>query len=193
MLDKLSKIWYNISYMINKRGGHIMENGWVKAPREIMDTWIWNDGVKFCKFKAFMDLMFCANYREKEVAVNGEIKEVKIGSFITSAIKLSQRWGWERRAVMRFLKMLTDAGYIAYERAGKGTMITVKKLDNSAVSNFFAEKNVQQMCHNNAQHTVQEEAHEMHSKCDTTKEYNNIKKEYKNNGIREEAEEEDSA
>lgn len=169
-----------------------MENGWVKAPRDITDSWIWNDGVKFCKFKAFMDLMYSANYKEQETVINGEIKKIMPGSFLTSVLKLSQRWGWDRKRVSRFLKMLSDSGYIACERLGGGTMITVKKLDNSAPFSFFDQKNAQRKHHSEEQSEPQCDVHKKRNECTTNKEYNNIKKEYKNNSKKEEAEEEET-
>lgn len=148
-------------------------NGWVKLPRDLTNTWIWNEDKKFDKFKAFVDLLYSVNYEDKEVILNGEKILIGKGSILTSIIKLSKRWGWDRKTVRRYLELLKQDGYIDYERRGKGTIITFKERHNDAVLNFFAPISGQENPDNDTHKAPHNDA--------TIKEYKNKKKEeYKN-------------
>lgn len=98
-------------------------SGWVKIHRKIRDNWIWD---KPEYLKAWLDLIFKANYEDKRVLFDGEINNLKRGQFITSTRKLSDEWGWSKDRVLNFLRLLEKDEMIHRESDRKRTLITIE-------------------------------------------------------------------
>ena len=79
--------------------------GFIKLNRSLPEHWIWKDPKKL---KAWIDLLYMANYEDKELLINNKVIKVKRGSFITSIHKLAIRWGWSVNTVKKFLDTLSD-------------------------------------------------------------------------------------
>lgn len=101
-------------------------DGWVKIHRKIRDNWIWDNADYL---KAWMDLIFRANFEEKRILFDGEIKEMKCGQFITSVRKLAEAWCWSNSRVLRFLKLLEEDGMIKRDSNSKRTLITIENYE----------------------------------------------------------------
>ena len=101
-------------------------DGWVKIHRKIRDNWIW-DNAEY--LKAWLDLIFRANFEERRILFDGEIKELKCGQFITSVRKLAEAWGWSNSRVLRFLRMLEDDGMITRDSNSKRTLLTIENYE----------------------------------------------------------------
>ena len=80
-----------------------MEIGWIKLHRKLQDCWIWQEK-PFDKGRAWVDLLLSAMHHDKKLLIDNEIVIISRGSFMTSVVKLSERWGWRRNKVFRFLK-----------------------------------------------------------------------------------------
>lgn len=98
-------------------------SGWVKIHRKIRDNWIWD---KPEYLKAWLDLIFKANYEDKRVLFDGEVNNLKRGQFITSIRKLSDEWGWSKDRVLNFLRLLEKDEMIHRESNRKRTLITIE-------------------------------------------------------------------
>ena len=96
--------------------------GWVKLHRKILDNWIWEDPEKL---RAWIDILLMVNHEERQVEFNGHILTIHEGQKLTSLLKLSERWGWSRNRVDRFLKLLEEAGMVTTNRTANGTVLTV--------------------------------------------------------------------
>ena len=99
-------------------------SGWIKVCRNLLDHWVWDDK-PFTKGQAWMDILLLANYSDKKVLQNGDLVDIKRGSFITSELKLMERWGWSKNKVRAFLKLLESESMIVKESNRKRTMINV--------------------------------------------------------------------
>lgn len=99
--------------------------GYIKLHRQIQDCWIWNDGEKFDKAHAFIDLLISANHADKKIAVNGKPQIITRGQFLTSELKLAQKWGWDRKTVHKFLNVLKSDEMVTLEQSHVGTTITI--------------------------------------------------------------------
>ncbi|MCM8710513.1 hypothetical protein M2651_05670 [Clostridium sp. SYSU_GA19001] len=84
------------------------QQGWIKIYRKINESWLWSDKEPFDKRSAWIDLLLLANHAEKKVLIGNKLIEIKKGQFITSEVKLAERWHWSRKAVRNFLKLLED-------------------------------------------------------------------------------------
>lgn len=80
-------------------------DGWISLHRLIQDHWLWKDK-PFDKRSAWIDLLLMANHKDNKFLLGNEIVEVKRGSFITSELKLMDRWGWSNTKVRSFLNLL---------------------------------------------------------------------------------------
>ena len=101
-----------------------MSKGWIKLHRSIQDCFLW-DEKPFDLCRAWIDLLLLANHEDKRILFDGSVVTVKAGCFITSELKLSERWGWSRGKTDRFLKMLESEEMIELDVSKKRTSITI--------------------------------------------------------------------
>lgn len=101
-----------------------MNKGWIKLHRAIQDCWIWNDE-PFSKAQAWIDLLLLANHRDKKIGIDGKPVVISRGQFHTSINKLSDRWMWDRKKVMKFLDVLESDEMLYQKRTTKGTTLTI--------------------------------------------------------------------
>lgn len=105
------------------------EKGWIKLHRKILDCWIWQDK-PYDKARAWVDLLLLAMHHDKKMLVDEEILVVSRGSFMTSIVKLSERWGWSRNKVARYLQLLESEQMLNTKRTPKGTLVTIVKYED---------------------------------------------------------------
>ena len=98
--------------------------GYVKIHRTILNHWIWQ--IKpFSKGQAWIDLLLMANHDDNDIAIGNEILNVQRGAFVTSELKLMDRWGWSKSKVRAFLKLLEKEKMIIKSSDSKRTGITL--------------------------------------------------------------------
>ena len=96
--------------------------GWIKLHRKITNNWIWEDPEKL---RAWLDILLMVNHESRQIPYNGHIVTIKAGQKLTSLAKLSERWGWSRNRVDRFLRLLDEAEMVTANRTPNGTLLTV--------------------------------------------------------------------
>lgn len=101
------------------------DKGWIKLHRQIQDCWLWNDDEKFDKAHAWMDLLLLCNHSEKKISVDGKPMTIPRGQFLTSKVKLADRWGWNVKTVNRFLSVLEDDRMIVQTCTHRWTTLTI--------------------------------------------------------------------
>lgn len=106
-----------------------MSNGWIKLYRKIQDCSIWSDKEPFDKRSAWVDLLLLAMHNDKKMLIDNEVIVINRGSFMTSIVKLADRWMWSRGKVVRFLDVLESEQMLNTKRTPKGTLITIVKYD----------------------------------------------------------------
>lgn len=107
--------------------------GWIKLHRNIQANWIWTEK-PFDKRSAWIDILLMANHKDNKFLLGNELVEVEAGSFITSEIKLMERWGWSKSKVRNFLKVLENDSMIVKKTDHKKTTLTVVKYRDYQVS-----------------------------------------------------------
>lgn len=98
--------------------------GWISVHREIQDHWVWEEK-PFSKGQAWLDLLMMANHKDNKFVFNGELIEVARGAFITSELKLMERWGWSKSKVRNFLKMLENDSMITKKSDNRKTTLNI--------------------------------------------------------------------
>ena len=66
-----------------------------------------------------------ASHKDNKFVLGNELMEVKRGSFITSEVKLSEKWGWSRTKVRSFLELLEKDNMIIKKSDNKKTTLTI--------------------------------------------------------------------
>lgn len=107
----------------NPLGGDYVCKGFIKLDRSIFEHWIFQDAEKF---RAFVDLIQLARWKEEKLLIGNELVIIPRGSYYTSELKLAERWGWSRKKTREFLKLLEIEQMITKKGTTKGTMITIE-------------------------------------------------------------------
>ncbi len=101
-----------------------MDEGWIKFYRRMSEHWLWQDK-PFSKGQAWTDILLQANHSDNKFLLGNELIEVKRGSFVTSELKLMERWGWSKTKVRSFLELLQKDNMIIKNTDRKKTTLTV--------------------------------------------------------------------
>jgi len=103
-----------------------MQRGFIKLYRKIEDSTMWLDNEEpFDSRSAWIDLVLMANHKDNSFIMGLQKINIKRGQKWTSSIKLSNRWGWNRRKVMKYLRLLESEGMIYLEVTNRGLLITI--------------------------------------------------------------------
>ena len=102
-----------------------MAQGWISIHRQLQSHWLWEDK-PFSRGQAWVDILMLANHDDNKFLLGNELVEVKCGSFITSELKLMERWGWSKAKVRSFLQLLEKDQMIVKKTDRKKTTITVE-------------------------------------------------------------------
>lgn len=111
-----------------------MKDGWISIHRKIRDHYLFKEKRVFSRFEAWLDLLLSANHDDNKLLLNGELIEVKRGSFVTSELKLMDRWSWSKSKVRSFLELLTNELMIEKVSDSKKTTLTIVKFNEYQLS-----------------------------------------------------------
>lgn len=100
------------------------QQGWMPIYRKVQNHWLWQDK-PFAKGQAWMDLLLLASHNDNEFLFGNQVIKNEVGSFITSELKLMERWGWSKSKTRAFLKLLQDEQMIVKKSDSKKTIITI--------------------------------------------------------------------
>lgn len=104
------------------------DKGWIKIHRQIQDCFIWQEK-PYDKARAWIDLILLANHSDKKLLIDNDIVVIERGSYMTSTVKLANRWGWSRNKVLRFLNVLESEQMLNTKRTPNGTVVTIVKYE----------------------------------------------------------------
>src|SRR5699024_6554420 len=119
---------------IHQRLNRMINSGWVKLYRKLMDNPIWLEE-RFTKGQAWVDLIMLSNFESRIIVCDGEKTVIERGQVFTSIVKLAKRWKWDRKTVSKYLFFLEKERMIKKESDNKKTVITIINY-----SNFQGEK-----------------------------------------------------
>ena len=107
-------------------------NGYIVLHRKIQDHWLWKDKERF---QWWVDLLFMANFEDKEVMDDSHLFVLKRGQLIASVSFLSVRWGKSAPTIIKFLKLLQANGMILRETLYRQTpIVTICNYDTYQLS-----------------------------------------------------------
>ena len=102
------------------------DKGYIYLYRSIQENTIWADGTPFDRRSAFIDMIFMANYKDKELIFRGGMEKIiKRGQFHTSIERLANRWLWSPNKVRRYLALLNELGMVHIDGTTRGTTVTI--------------------------------------------------------------------
>ena len=105
----------------------MQEGGWIKLYRSIRKHWLWEDAEKL---KWWIDILLQANHKDNKFLLGSELVVIERGSFHTSELKLSQRWGVSKTTIRKFLNLLEEDKMIEVKKSKKGTTIKVSNYED---------------------------------------------------------------
>lgn len=85
------------------------KQGWIAISRSLREHWLWQDAERL---KWWIDLRMMAAYEERITYIRGHKITLHSGQIIAGVDYLAERWGRNKRTVMRFLQMLEREGMI---------------------------------------------------------------------------------
>lgn len=100
--------------------------GWISIYRKIQEHWLWTKKRRFSEFEAWMSLLFKANHKATQLMIYKTVVDLKAGSFITSELKLADKWGWSRETVRKFLKRLEEEKMLLVQHTTKYTIVSIE-------------------------------------------------------------------
>lgn len=115
------------------------EKGWIKLHRQLQECPMWY-AERFSKGQAWVDLLLLANHRDKKILFNGEMITIQRGQYLTSMVKLAEKWKWSRPTVVKFLNLLERDRMITRSSDNTKTLITI---ENYSVYQDISEDDLQ--------------------------------------------------
>ena len=91
----------------------------------MQDHKFWRANRVFSKAEAWIDLIFMANHKDNKFLLGNQWVAVERGSFITSEVKLMERWKWGKSKTRAFLKLCEDDQMIVKKSDHQKTTITI--------------------------------------------------------------------
>ena len=79
----------------------------------------------FAHGQAWIDMLLMANHADNRFPLGNEMITLQAGDFVTSELKLMDRWGWSKSKVRRFLQLLESDGMIVKKTDRKKTTVTI--------------------------------------------------------------------
>ena len=113
-----------------------------------------------------------ANHKDKKILFNGEMIVVQRGQYLTSMVKLADKWMWSRPTVLKFLKLLENDKMITRLSDNTKTLITI---ENYSVFQDFVEDDLQPTLQPLLQPTLQECCNPLNNPLYTNNNDKNVK------------------
>lgn len=99
----------------------MVADGWIKVWRKLAESDIWLEK-PFSKGQAWIDLLLLATSSDHVSSYKGRNKKYSAGTVHMSLCFLSERWGWSRNKVYRFIRKLENDKMLVYQgRTSNGT------------------------------------------------------------------------
>lgn len=106
-----------------------MDNGYISIHRKIRDSFVWDkDNPKL--LMAWLDILMMANWKPKQKVIKGKVVEIPRGSFVTSYVKLAERWGVHRDTAKRWMKLFETEKMVKIRSNNSYTYVTVENYDS---------------------------------------------------------------
>ncbi len=108
-----------------------MDTGWIRLHRKVRDNSLWPKNRRFTALEAWLDVLMSANHAQTKTLLGISTPvSVERGQFITTQVKLAERWRWNRKTVKKFLLILKKDEMLDIETS-KGadigfTLITIR-------------------------------------------------------------------
>lgn len=99
--------------------------GWISLHRQVMDHWLYKEKRVFSRYEAWLDIVMLASHEDTTFVHGKEVVAVERGEFITSELKLMERWGWSKSKVRAFLDVLQKDRMLDRKTDSKKTALKV--------------------------------------------------------------------
>ena len=101
-----------------------MSKGWIALHKRLMHHWVADDK-PYNMLAAWIDILLAVNWRDGRTVIGRKLLHYERGESLKSLDTWAERWGWNKSAVRRFLKLLEKDGMIRTTNETITTRITV--------------------------------------------------------------------
>jgi hypothetical protein len=105
--------------------GEVIMQGWIKLYRQIQDHWLYKEKRIFSKYEAWIDLLMMASHKDTKCIHGTKLIELEKGNFVTSELKLMERWKWGKSKLRSYLELLEKDRMIIKNSDRKKTTIII--------------------------------------------------------------------
>jgi len=99
-------------------------SGWIKLYRKLTENSLWTCET-FTRGQAWVDLILLTNYKDSFFYKRGVKINVRSGQCAWSELALSDRWGWSRSKVRKFLNDLEKEQQIIQQKNNVTQIVTI--------------------------------------------------------------------
>lgn len=103
-------------------------DGWILLHKKICDNPLWQEK-PFARGQAWVDLLLMTNYSEGDLLTRGHIVHIERGQCFRTLGYLANRWGWSKKKVRCFLKLLENQKMGHAEGHADGILITIENYE----------------------------------------------------------------
>ena len=104
------------------------EIGYIKLYRSCKSNSFWQDK-PFTRWQAFEDLILSAAFEQNRILLKGQVVMLERGQLIKGLDTFANDWGWSRKKVRTFLKLLENEKMAMSKGTPMGTLVTVVNYD----------------------------------------------------------------
>lgn len=100
-------------------------HGWICLYRQLQECFLWMSNEPFDVRSAWIDLLLSCNHHDKKIMFDGKPFVITRGQYMTSIRKLSEKWGWSKDRVTRYLNVLEQENMIRRDSDSRRTVLTI--------------------------------------------------------------------
>ena len=98
------------------------EQGYIRIPRSIFDSWIWDSSTYY---QWYSDLCGLASFKDRSTLVGSKVVHLRKGQLVGSIQFFVTRWKRSKKMILHFFDLLQTDGYIIKESSHNVSIITV--------------------------------------------------------------------
>lgn len=109
-----------------------MKRGYIKLHRRFFEHALWEERRNYSRAEAFLDMIQTASFKASKRIIQGKLIHLDAGELVASERYLSERWGWSRTKVRKFIELLKGDGMLDQRKDQSETVLILVKYKDYA-------------------------------------------------------------
>ena len=104
--------------------------GYFKLYRRFQENPIWTEKRVYSKFEAWLDILMEVRWKEEteQVLIKNQLIDCAKGQSLNCLETWGKRWGWRKKRVRSYFKLLQEMGMVRYEGRSEGFFTATSRL-----------------------------------------------------------------